>query len=416
MAINLKKLQDSLYSYYRKSHMPVWIYNQNLELCFTNFTTPVLLHLMDVLKPLVRNYIVASAVDGYRLILDYPFETYYAFTLPISKRTNYTVLVGPVLPAKPTERIWDQFSFRKAVFEDQRPILADLLPVSTLEVFLHEISEFLQKYCEIVPPDFSSLLRRIPRNEKLHDELQYSAEACRSRYTGFSVSALHEKEECLRYYIRKGNIYRLYLFLQDEKNQEFLFPMRSSLQECIIRATELMTIARLSALEGGYGTDPAYYLYSTYAEQIHNCKNIGHLIELTGNCLCEYSNCTHRISTYTKADYSPLVNKCIQKIIERMPDKITLEELADEIHLSPKYLSALFNKETGSSITDFMQDMRIDEAKRLLQHSDLGYLEISNLLNFSSQSYFNCIFKKKTGLTPKEYRMQNCNTDTVLLN
>ena len=157
-------------------------------------------------------------------------------------------------------------------------------------------------------------------------------------------------------------------------------------------------------------------LYSTYAEQIHNCKNIGHLIELTGNCLCEYSNCTHRISTYTKADYSPLVNKCIQKIIERMPDKITLEELADEIHLSPKYLSALFNKETGSSITDFMQDMRIDEAKRLLQHSDLGYLEISNLLNFSSQSYFNCIFKKKTGLTPKEYRMQNCNTDTVLLN
>ena len=212
MAINLKKLQDSLYSYYRKSHMPVWIYNQNLELCFTNYTTPVLLHLMDVLKPLVRNYIVASAVDGYRLILDYPFETYYAFTLPISKRTNYTVLVGPVLPAKPTERIWDQFSFRKAVFEDQRPILADLLPVSTLEVFLHEMSEFLQKYCEIIPPDFSSLLKRIPRNEKLHDELQYSAEACRSRYTGFSVSALHEKEECLRYYIRKGNIYRLYLF------------------------------------------------------------------------------------------------------------------------------------------------------------------------------------------------------------
>ena len=81
---------------------------------------------------------------------------------------------------------------------------------------------------------------------------------------------LHEKEECLRYYIRKGNIYRLYLFLQDEKNQDFLFPIRSSVQECIIRATELMTIARLSALEGGYGTDPAYYLYSTYAEQIHS--------------------------------------------------------------------------------------------------------------------------------------------------
>ena len=87
-----------------------------------------------------------------------------------------------------------------------------------------------------------------------------------------------------------------------------------------------------------------------------------------------------------------------------MPEKITLDNLAEELHISAKYLSVLFNKETGSSIPDFIQDIRVNEAKSLLVTSDLTYLEISNMLNFNSQSYFNQIFKKKTGLTPKEFR------------
>ena len=78
--------------------------------------------------------------------------------------------------------------------------------------------------------------------------------------------------------------------------------------------------------------------------------------------------------------------------------------MGSELHISAKYLSVLFNKETGSSIPDFIQDIRISEAKLLLLSSDLTYLEISNMLNFNSQSYFNQIFKKKTGLTPKEFK------------
>ena len=86
MQMSMKNFQDSLYQYYEKEHMPVWIYNQNNDLCFTNFTTPILLHLMDTIKPLIRNYVVSSAVDGYRVILDYPYESYYAFTWHQTRR------------------------------------------------------------------------------------------------------------------------------------------------------------------------------------------------------------------------------------------------------------------------------------------------------------------------------------------
>ena len=99
-----------------------------------------------------------------------------------------------------------------------------------------------------------------------------------------------------------------------------------------------------------------------------------------------------------------MTNKCIKRIIEKLPDKITLDDLAGDLHISAKYLSALFNKETGMSISDFMNNIKISEAKRLLAGTDMSYLEISNMLNFCSQSYFNNLFKKKEGMTPKEYR------------
>jgi AraC-like DNA-binding protein len=91
--------------------------------------------------------------------------------------------------------------------------------------------------------------------------------------------------------------------------------------------------------------------------------------------------------------------------MERMPQKVSLAQLAGALHVTPKYLSTLFNHDMGISISDFMQDVRIDRAKHMLLHTDLDYPEISNLLCFGSQSYFNQVFRKKTGMTPKQFRM-----------
>ena len=62
MQMSMKNFQDSLYQYYEKEHMPVWIYNQNNDLCFTNFTTPILLHLMDEAR--LRGYSRMSLETG----------------------------------------------------------------------------------------------------------------------------------------------------------------------------------------------------------------------------------------------------------------------------------------------------------------------------------------------------------------
>jgi AraC-like DNA-binding protein len=68
------------------------------------------------------------------------------------------------------------------------------------------------------------------------------------------------------------------------------------------------------------------------------------------------------------------------------------------------YLCNHFKKETGKTITEYINELKVRESKRLLKNSKLSLIEISTRLGFSSQSYFHIVFKKHTGITPQEFR------------
>ena len=201
-----------------------------------------------------------------------------------------------------------------------------------------------------------------------------------------------------------GSVYKLLSLFNDEEKMDILFSKKAPYQGYIIRATELLTIAKLSSIENGNDKKLCQAQFYKYVKLLRNCKEYDKILSILKKGSLEYARSAHKCSSYVNENYSPMTNKCIKRIVEKMPEKVTLDDLANDLHISAKYLSALFNKETGMSITDFMQDMRIREAKHLLKGTDYSYVEISNLLNFCSQSYFNNLFKKKEGMTPKEYR------------
>lgn len=72
--------------------------------------------------------------------------------------------------------------------------------------------------------------------------------------------------------------------------------------------------------------------------------------------------------------------------------------------VSASYLSRLFKKETGVSVSTYIRDRKIDMAKNLLRFSDASMIDIANRLAFSSQSHFIQQFKESVGMTPKKYR------------
>jgi AraC-like DNA-binding protein len=85
----------------------------------------------------------------------------------------------------------------------------------------------------------------------------------------------------------------------------------------------------------------------------------------------------------------------------------SIQYCADQIHLSPYYLSDLLKKETGRSAKDHINDFLIDKAKTILLSSNDSVGEIAFTLGFNYPHYFSRLFKTKTGLTPQKYRELN---------
>lgn len=86
---------------------------------------------------------------------------------------------------------------------------------------------------------------------------------------------------------------------------------------------------------------------------------------------------------------------------------LSVQEIAGVCHMNPAYLGQLFKKRMGYSITDYIHDVRIEQAKRLLVETDQNIELIANQTGFTDRSYFCKIFKKKTGLSPGEYKKDN---------
>ncbi|MFC0212312.1 response regulator [Paenibacillus chartarius] len=99
----------------------------------------------------------------------------------------------------------------------------------------------------------------------------------------------------------------------------------------------------------------------------------------------------------------------IRYILEKEYDKpFNLEKLAERVELSPSYVSKFFRQQTGSTVTDFLMTLRIEKAKQFMaDFPKLKNYEIAGMVGYSDPVYFNKLFKKITGVTPKEYKERN---------
>lgn len=87
---------------------------------------------------------------------------------------------------------------------------------------------------------------------------------------------------------------------------------------------------------------------------------------------------------------------------------LSLAEVSKACFISPAYLSRLFKKEKGYSITKHINNVRIEQAKLLLQTPEITVMDVAYRVGYNDRSYFNKVFKQITGLSPNEYRKKIC--------
>ncbi len=108
--------------------------------------------------------------------------------------------------------------------------------------------------------------------------------------------------------------------------------------------------------------------------------------------------------------YDPQMAQLIQHMREYMNrnymNTISLDYLSEILNISPSYLSTQFKRYASINFVDYLTDLRINEATRLLMDPLRSTAEVASLVGYSDGSYFARVFKKRTGLTPTQYRRQ----------
>ncbi len=98
------------------------------------------------------------------------------------------------------------------------------------------------------------------------------------------------------------------------------------------------------------------------------------------------------------------IRRIMEYIQKHYAEKITLEELAEQIHLCRSESCRLFRRYMKESMFDYLLDYRVERSLELLRSPDLDVTQIADRVGFGSPGYYSKIFKRKMGCTPLEYR------------
>ena len=106
----------------------------------------------------------------------------------------------------------------------------------------------------------------------------------------------------------------------------------------------------------------------------------------------------------TVPEESGSIGRAVQYIENNFYRNISLEEVSQVVHMNTAYFSTLFKKQTGKKYIDYVTDLRMEKARKLILNTDLKIVNIAEMVGYSSTKHFARIYKEKYGVTPNGER------------
>lgn len=214
----------------------------------------------------------------------------------------------------------------------------------------------------------------------------------------------YEQERREQNSIRNGDLEGLKRSFEETYVGEVGILSKNPLRHAKNIAITLVALASRSAIEGGIAAEMAYSLSDSYILQIEETSQPSEAVLLGRKAEIHY---TKLVAEHKKElEKGSLVSRCKSLVKQHLCEKIRVASLAQQLGVNPNYLSGKFYKEEGRTLVSYINGEKIAFAKQRLRFTQEDYGTIAYTLGFSSQSHFTSVFKKITGLTPKQYRDQ----------
>lgn len=213
-------------------------------------------------------------------------------------------------------------------------------------------------------------------------------------------------EQLLCNCVREGDVDGLWELMKYENERSEGMFSRSAIGKA--RTQFIITVCLVSrcAVDGGLPVEISYPLSDIYLLKMEELKHPDQILNFLTNCVMDYTARVrdYKIKRNENLKYSIVIRRAQSIILSKISTPLTLASIAQQLNVTPDYLSRRFLQETGERLPHYIKRQRVEEACRLLSNTDSSLAQIAYRLGFSSQSLFNKQFKEITGTTPLKYR------------
>lgn len=353
---------------------------------------PAAIYLGDLLQ-------VRQAVSYYVT----PYDQFYG----IINHETYTLVLGPTFEMAPPRPRIREFMFelgiRQNYFEQYSSLMLGVTHMP-LELFLRElclIYYFLSEK-KMTSTDFTLYGFRpdpSPKERKAAGKLPVTEPEPRDFFSNHDTM---DFERRMLSCITNGNL----------EDLNTLFSKRTAgragkTADNYLRQTKNIfitstTLVSRAAMDGGLPAEEALSLSDRYIQHCERLNAPEQVMNLQYNMVMDFASL---VAEQQKGmHYDRFLRGVTGYVREHLTEDVSVEQMAKDLGMSRSHLSAKFKKETGTTLTDYIQEQKIKKAMDYLKNTEKSILEISTFLGFSSQGYFQNVFKKRTGMTPREYR------------
>ena len=334
-----------------------------------------------------------------------PFDCRYIF-LELPELPGSSVLViGPYLAAPPSEQqlleLAERLSFSPSRQKKLFAFISGLSLVpdnshlySLLDAFFEHLWGANGYVVEYLERDSYTTLPLFKENSAsaTEEDTLFEMKNMEQRY-------FYENE--LMRAVAKGQLHKAHTLLGGFSTfffeQRVADPLRNAKNYCII----MNTLLRKAAEQGGVHPMHLDKVSSSYAVQIEQLSSLDHVLALMTEMFRSYCRLVRKHAT---KDHSPPVQQALIYIEANLAGDLNLRALAQKLNISSSYLSTIFKKETGQTLTEFIAQCRVTRAMELLQNTRLQIQTVAQHCGIVDVHYFSKIFKKVSGMTPKAYR------------
>jgi YesN/AraC family two-component response regulator len=312
-----------------------------------------------------------------------------------------TLIIGPTLAIPLSEEkingiVNDSraFFYREEVFHYYKSIaIITSEKLINMSVFIYHLINKQLLSVNFVMNENSKLIEITPKNEQMNIAVSHNLQS----------HVFHDRlfEKKILTIIKEGRVEDIKELSSFNEEEASILSKSSYLRSIKNHVITLITLVSRASIEGGLHDEIACSLHDRFIQQVEEVNRIDGVKHLARDVLYTFAG---KVKQVKDERYSKTITACKDHIYKHIYEDINHNQISQKVDLSPKYLSALFKKEVGITVSEYIQQTKIEEVKKLLAYSKTPISEICSLLNFNDQSYFTRVFKKVVGITPKQYR------------